>query len=70
MKVSTRAIIDIVLAVGGTLGLILSLNYFFPKYGLIIYMIGLICYLIYCLYSLRVSMLVREQNQIVDTLKK
>lgn len=70
MKIRTRALIDIVIAVGGTLIMILCLNYFFPKYGLIIYMIGLVSYLVYCLYNLRVGMLEREQNKIVDTLKQ
>ena len=70
MKVRTKAFVEIAGYVTATLAIILSLNYFFPKYGFVIYMSGLACYMVYIMYKIRVSTLEREQEEIVDTLKR
>jgi len=70
MKVRTKALVEIGSYVIATLALVFSLNYFFPKYGFIIYILGLACYFVYLMYKIRVNTLEREQEEIVDTLKR
>lgn len=70
MKVRTKAFIDVVVAIAGFAGLSWALNYFFPKYGFAIYLGLLACWIIYCLFEIRVGMLKREQNKVVDILKE
>jgi hypothetical protein len=70
MKVRTKAFFQVLLSVGAVVGLIFLLQFMFGDYGIVIYLAALALYMIYGLYNLRVSMLEREQEKIVDILKE
>ena len=70
MKVRTKAFLQVVAGLSAGAGTVLLLEFIFPKYGILIWMSGILLYLIYIMYEARVSMLESEQNRIVDELKK
>jgi len=70
MKVRTKAFFQTIGAVTGGAGTVILLDFITPKYGLVIFMSGLLIYLMWIMYNLRVSMLEREQDKIVDILKE
>jgi hypothetical protein len=70
MKIRTKAMLEIIGTVVGTIVAIKLLDYVAPGYGWTIYMLAIGLYLLWCVYNFRVGMLEREQNEIVDTLKK
>lgn len=70
MKVRTKAFLQVLAGLAAGAGTVLLLDYLSPKYGLLIWMAGILLYLIYIMYEARVSMLTSEQNRIVDELKK
>ena len=70
MKVSTKAALQTIGAVIVGFTVVLTLDFISPKYGILIWMFGLMAYIMYCLYKVRVSMLEREQDKIVDILKE
>jgi len=70
MDVRTKAFFQVILSVGAVIGLIFLLQFMFGDYGIVIYLGALALYMVYCLYNLRVSMLTREQEKIVDILKE
>lgn len=70
MKVRTKAFLQVFAGLTAGAGTVLLLDYLSPKYGLLIWMAGILLYLIYIMYEARVSMLTNEQNRIVDELKK
>jgi hypothetical protein len=70
MKVRTKAFLQVFGYFCAAVGAILLLEYFFGKYGFMIYMGALVLYMMYCLYNIRVSMLEREQEKIVNILKE
>lgn len=70
MKVRNKVLIEMVAVVLGTIVAIKLLDLIVPGYGWAIYMTGCALYLFWCLYNLRVGMLEREQERIVDTLKQ
>ena len=70
MKVRTKAFLQVVAGLVAGAGTVLLLEFIFPKYGILIWMSGILLYLIYIMYEARVSMLTSEQDRIVDELKK
>lgn len=70
MKVRTKAFLQTVGAVIGTGATIFTLDYLFPKYGLLVFWSGIMLYMLYIIYNMRVSTLESEQQQIIDQLKK
>lgn len=70
MKVRTKAFVEIVGVVVGTIVSVNLLDLIVPGKGWAIFMLGSLLYLIWCVYNFRVGMLEREQERIVDTLKQ
>lgn len=70
MKIRTKAFLQVVAGLCAGAGTVLLLDYLSPKYGFVIWMSGIMLYLMYMLYLARVGQLEMEQNRIVDELKK
>lgn len=70
MKVRTKAFLQVLAGLSAGAGTVLLLDYISPKYGFVIWMSGILLYLIYVMYEARVNILETEQNRIVDELKK
>ena len=70
MGIRTRVILQIVAMVAGVSGTIFVLDYFFPDYGVMIYWIGFLAYMLYCYYQFKVSMLENERKNIINILKE
>jgi len=70
MKVRTRAFVELVGLLAACIGSMLLLDYIFPKYGFTIYMSGVLLYILWCLYNIRVLSLSREQDRLIDKLKE
>lgn len=70
MKIRTKAFLQTFAGLAAGAGSVMLLDYIFPKYGFVIWMSGILLYLVYVMYEARVSMLENEQNRIVDELKK
>lgn len=70
MKIRTKAFIQTIAGLSAGAASVMLLDYFFPKYGFVIWMSGILLYLIYVMYEARVSELEFQQNRIVDELKK
>lgn len=70
MKVRTKAFLQVVGAVAAMTMVAVLLNVLFPKFGFIIYMSGVMLYILWCLYNIRVYTMESEQERIVDELKK
>ena len=70
MKVRTKAFLQTIGGLSAGAGVVFGLDYFFPKYGLLIWFSGILLYLIWIMFQARVSILENEQNRIVDELKK
>ena len=70
MKIRTKVFWEIIGYIVLTIAIIFSLEFFFGKYGIMIYVSGVLLYLLYCLYNIRVSMLEREQDRTIEELKK
>jgi hypothetical protein len=48
----------------------LFLDYLSPKYGIVIFLAGILLWMVYGMYQARVAMLELEQGRVVDELKK
>jgi len=70
MKVSTKAFLQTFGGVGACVATVLTLEWISPKYGFAIFMTGVACYMLYCLYNIRLLSLKREQEELVDLLKE
>jgi hypothetical protein len=70
MNVRTKAFVQTFGSLAAIIGVLLLLDFFFPKYGIAIYLGAVALYMVYCLYNLRVGMLTREQEKIVNVLKE
>lgn len=53
-----------------TVGTILSLNYLFGDWGLIIFWSGILAYLLYIMFQMQVDKESRKRQDLVDKLKK
>jgi hypothetical protein len=70
MKVRTKAFLQTVGGLSAGAGTVLFLDYLSPKYGIVIFLAGILLWMVYGMYQARVSMLELEQERIVDELKK
>lgn len=70
MKVRTKAFLQTVGGLAAGAGTVLFLDFLSPKYGIFIFLSGILLYMVYGMYQARVVMLEMEQNRIVDELKK
>jgi len=70
MKIRTKAFLETIGSVGACVATVLALEWISPKYGFVIFMSGVACYMIYILYNLRLLSLKREQDEVVDILKE
>ena len=70
MGIRTRVILQIAAMVVGVFGAIFTLDYFFPNYGVMIYWIGFLVYILYSYYQFKVSMLENERKNIINILKE
>lgn len=70
MKVRTKAFLQIAGTLFAMIAIAVALDFFFPKFGMMIYMSGVMLYILWCLYNIRVLTLEHEQNTLIDKLKK
>jgi hypothetical protein len=70
MNVRTKAFLQTFSGLAAGAGTVLFLDYLSPKYGIVIFLAGILLWMVYGMYQARVAMLELEQNRIVDELKK
>ena len=70
MNIKMKALWQTATFISITFGSVALLNWLFPAYANMIIAVGLLAYLIYLVYEIRVSQLKCEQDKIVDTLKQ
>jgi hypothetical protein len=70
MKVRTKAFLQTFGGLAAGAGTVLFFDYLSPKYGIVIFLAGVLLWMVYGMYQARVSMLELEQERIVDELKK
>ena len=70
MKVRTKAFLQTIGGVTAGAGIVLALDYISPKFGILVFLSGILLCMIYGMYKARVAMLELEQNRIVDEIKK
>jgi hypothetical protein len=70
MNVRAKAFVQTFGSLAAIIGVLLLLDFFFPKYGITIYLSAVGLYIVWCMYKIRVGMLTREQEKIVNILKE
>lgn len=70
MNVRNSVLLNMIGVSLATVGTIFGLHYVFGDWGIIIFWSGLLAYLLRMMYLMKVDQAVREQQDIVDRLKK